>query len=81
MSDYELLEPKHPRARDSSKQTVNRDIFLMACQSFSVNDCVCYPKREQFKLLLFSFEITQTIINRETLASHYKNISVNSLFG
>ena len=27
-------------ARDSSKQTVNRDILVMACQSFSVNDCV-----------------------------------------
>ena len=68
-------------ARDSSKQTVNRDILVMACQSFSVNDCVCYPKREQFKLLLFSFEITHTIVNRETLSIHYKNISVNSLFG
>ena len=70
-------------AKDSSKQTVNRDILVMACQSFSVNDCVCYPKREQFKLLLFSFEITHThtTINRETLAIHYKNISVNTLFG
>ena len=34
-------------ARDSSKQTVTRDIFVMACQSFSVNDCMCYLKIEQ----------------------------------
>ena len=34
-------------ARDSSKQTVNRAILVTACQSFSVNDCVCYLKREQ----------------------------------
>ena len=27
-------------AMDSSKQTVNRDILVMACQSFSVSDCV-----------------------------------------
>ena len=53
----------------------------MACRIFSVNNCVSYPKREQFKLLLFSFEITHTIVNRETLASHYKNISVNSREG
>ena len=30
----------------SSKQTVNRDILVMACQSFSVNDSVHYPIRE-----------------------------------
>ena len=35
-------------ARDSSKQTVNRDILVIACQNFSVNYCMCYPKREQF---------------------------------
>ena len=66
-------------ANDASKQTVNRDILVMACQSFSLNDCVCYPKREQFELLLFSFELTHTIVSRETLASHYKNISVNAV--
>ena len=47
----------------------------MACQSFSVNDCVCYPKREQFELLLSSFEITHTIVNRETLQA-FKIISM-----
>ena len=46
MSDYELLEPKHPRARDSSKQTVNRDILVMACQKFSVMNCVCVIPKE-----------------------------------
>ena len=68
-------------AKDSSKQTVDRDILVVACQSFSVNNCVHYTKREHFELLLLSFETTHTIVNRETLASHYKNISVNSLFG
>ena len=36
---------------------------------------MCYPKRELFKLLLFSFGIIHTIFNRETSASHLKNIS------
>ena len=55
--------------------------FVKACSSFSGNDCVCYTKREQFKLLMFSFGITHTIFTRETLASLYKNISGNSLLG
>ena len=53
---------------------------VKAYQSFSSKDCVCYPKREQFKLLLFSFRITHTIFTRETLTSLYKNIPGNSLF-
>ena len=34
-------------AKDTSKQTVNRHILVMACQSFSVNYYVCYFKRGQ----------------------------------
>ena len=62
-------------ARDSSKQTVNRDILVSACRSFPCKGCVRYIKREQFKLLMFSFGITHTTFTRETLASAYKNIS------
>ena len=32
-------------AMDSSRQTVNRDILVIACQSFSVNDCALSQKR------------------------------------
>ena len=42
---------------------------------FSCKGCVRYSTREQFKLLLFSFGITQTTFTIETLASAYKNIS------
>ena len=40
---------------------------------------MCYTKKEQFKLLLFSFGITHIIFTRETMASFYKNISGNGL--
>ena len=33
-------------AKDASKQTVNRDILVMAFQSFSVNNCVCVIPKE-----------------------------------
>ena len=44
---------------------------------------MCYPKREQFNLLMFSFRVTHTIFLQEKLWQHitYSRISCNILFG